>query len=50
VPHDPSYAALLLFRDAVRQERLTTDLVRELVAYLKKARIHPELRFRSAQH
>jgi tetratricopeptide (TPR) repeat protein len=48
--HREAHAALLLFRDAVHQERVTADLVRELMAYLKKARIHPELRFRSARH
>jgi hypothetical protein len=47
--HREAHAALLLFRDAVRQERVTEDLVRELMAYLKKARLHPKLRFRSAR-
>lgn len=44
-----AHAALLLFREAVRQERVTVDLIRELMAYLKKARIQPELRFRTAR-
>jgi hypothetical protein len=43
-------SALRLFRDAVRQKRVTADLVRELLAYLKKARLHPKLRFRSARY
>lgn len=47
--HREAHAALLLFREAVRQERVTADLIRELMAYLKKARIHPQLRFRSAR-
>jgi tetratricopeptide (TPR) repeat protein len=44
--HREEHAALLLFRDAVRQERVTADLIRELMAYLKKARLYPKLRFK----
>ncbi len=47
--HREAHAALLLFREAVRQERVTVDLIRELMTYLKKARIQPELRFRTAR-
>ncbi|MEA2561929.1 MAG: hypothetical protein QOH06_3433 [Acidobacteriota bacterium] len=44
--HREVHAALLLFRDAVRQERVTADLIRELMSFLKKARLHPKLRFK----
>lgn len=44
--HAHALAALILFHDAARQEQATTDFVRELGAYLRRARFDPSLRFR----
>lgn len=44
--HREALAALVLFLEAVREERVTTAFVRELTAYLGAARSDPSLRFR----
>ena len=44
--HAEAKAALLLFEEAVREERATARFVEELSAYLRKARTDPTLRFR----
>jgi tetratricopeptide (TPR) repeat protein len=44
--HREAGAALLLFEEALREERVTEKLVEELSVYLKRARSNPELRFR----
>jgi transcriptional regulator with XRE-family HTH domain len=43
--HREALAALTLFRQAAEREQVTQDLARELLAYLRKARHNPELRF-----
>lgn len=43
--HREAVAALRLFQEAARQERLTTEAVRDLVKYLKEARGDSSLRF-----
>jgi hypothetical protein len=43
--HREARAALLLFQEAIRKERVTAKLIRELAAYLKRARLDPDLRF-----
>lgn len=48
--HREAVAALLLFEDAVREEKLTTEVVEDLTSYLKRARSNPGLRFRSVQN
>lgn len=45
--HREAMAALLLFEDAVRQEKLTIKIVEDLAGYLKRARHNPGLRFRA---
>ncbi|HYX24620.1 MAG TPA: hypothetical protein VFC23_10750, partial [Thermoanaerobaculia bacterium] len=45
--HREAVAALLLFEEAVRQETLTVEVVRDLSAYLKAARNNPMLDLRS---
>jgi tetratricopeptide (TPR) repeat protein len=42
--HREALAALRLFQQAVEEERATVALVRQLVAYLHRARYNPELR------
>jgi len=44
--HGEARAALILFQEAAREERVTERFVEELAAYLRKARIDPSLRFR----
>jgi len=44
--HGEARAALILFQEAVREERVTVKLVEDLAKYLRKARIDPSLRFR----
>jgi tetratricopeptide (TPR) repeat protein len=44
--HREAAAALLLFEKALREERATEKLVKELSVYLKRARGNPELRFK----
>jgi tetratricopeptide (TPR) repeat protein len=48
--HREAIAALLLFEDAVREERLTAENVEDLAGYLKRARGNPGLRFRVIQN
>lgn len=43
--HREVLAALTIFRRAAEQERVTEELARELLSYLRKARYNPELRF-----
>jgi len=44
--HREAAAALMLFQEAVRQERATVRFLAELTRYLEQARRDPELRFR----
>jgi tetratricopeptide (TPR) repeat protein len=44
--HREAVAALLLFEDAVREEKLTAKVVEDLAGYLKRARSNSGLRFR----
>ena len=44
--HREAAAALMLFQEAVRQERATVRFLGELTRYLEQARRDPELRFR----
>jgi hypothetical protein len=44
--HREAMAALLLFEDAVRQEKLTSKVVEDFASYLKRARNNPGLRLR----
>ncbi len=44
--HREALAALLLFRQAAREERLTVHRVEAFLQYLKKARTNPFLRFK----
>ena len=44
--HREAMAALLLFEDAVREEKLTAKVVEDLAGYLRRARSNPGLRFR----
>jgi hypothetical protein len=44
--HREALAALLLFQQAAREERLTVTRVEGFVRYLKKARGNPSLRFK----
>ena len=44
--HREALAALLLFQQAARDERLTVDRVEAFIRYFKKARTEPSLRFR----
>jgi tetratricopeptide (TPR) repeat protein len=43
--HREAMAALALFQEAVRQDRLTVEKTLEVAAYLRRARNEPELRF-----
>jgi hypothetical protein len=43
--HREALAALTLFRQAAEREQVTAELAREVLAYLRKARYDPELRF-----
>ncbi len=45
--HREALAALTIFRQAAEREQVTQELARELLAYLRKARLNPELRFES---
>jgi tetratricopeptide (TPR) repeat protein/DNA-binding XRE family transcriptional regulator len=45
--HREALAALTLFRKAAEQERITVELAREVLSYLRRARHDPELRFES---
>ena len=44
--HREALAALLLFQQAAREERLTVDQVEVFIQYFKKARTNPALRFK----
>lgn len=44
--HREALAALLLFQQAAREERLTTHRVETFIQYFKKARTNPSLRFK----
>lgn len=44
--HREALAALHLFQDAVREEKLTVELIEDLAIYLKRARDNPLLQFR----
>lgn len=44
--HREALAALALFQEAARQDRLTVEATLEVAAYLRKARNEPELRFK----
>jgi hypothetical protein len=44
--HREALAALLLFQQAAREERLTADRIETFIGYLKRARTNPSLRFR----
>lgn len=43
--HREALAALALFQEAARQDRLTVETTLEVAAYLRRARNEPELRF-----
>lgn len=43
--HREALAALTLFRQAAERERVTEELARNILSYLRKARYAPELRF-----
>jgi tetratricopeptide (TPR) repeat protein len=43
--HPEVLAALSLFRQAAERERVSAELARKMLAYLRKARHNPELRF-----
>jgi hypothetical protein len=43
--HRETLAALAVFQAAADRATATTDLVRDLAAYLTRARLDPELRF-----
>lgn len=43
--HREALAALTIFRQAAEREQVTQKLARELLLYLRKARLNPELRF-----
>lgn len=44
--HREALAALLLFQQAAREERLSVERVEAFIQYFKKARTNPSLRFR----
>jgi len=46
--HREALAALLLFQQAAREERLTVERVEGFIRYLRKARMNPKLRFRES--
>jgi transcriptional regulator with XRE-family HTH domain len=43
--HREALAALTLFRKEAERERVTAELAREVLSYLRRARYNPELRF-----
>jgi transcriptional regulator with XRE-family HTH domain len=43
--HREALAALTIFRQAAEREQVTQELAREVLSYLRKARLNPELRF-----
>jgi transcriptional regulator with XRE-family HTH domain len=43
--HREALAALTLFRQAAEREQVTAEFARKVLAYLRKARYNPELRF-----
>ena len=43
--HREALAALALFQEAARQDRLTVEKALEIAAYLREARHEPGLRF-----
>lgn len=43
--HREAIAAVILFQETAQQERVSTELVRRLQAFLRKARTNPKLRF-----
>jgi tetratricopeptide (TPR) repeat protein len=43
--HREALAALTIFRQAAEREQATQELAREVLSYLRKARLNPELRF-----
>lgn len=43
--HRKALAALALFRQAAEREEVTAELAREILAYLRRARHNPDLRF-----
>ena len=43
--HREALAALTIFRRAAEQERVTEELAREVLSYLRKARYNPDLKF-----
>jgi tetratricopeptide (TPR) repeat protein len=47
--HREAAAALMLFRDAARQEQLTVKIVREYATYLRDARSDPTQKFRQTE-
>ncbi|HZF08179.1 MAG TPA: helix-turn-helix domain-containing protein [Thermoanaerobaculia bacterium] len=48
--HEEAQKALELFREAAERERLTVELVLQIVKYLQRARRAPELRFEAAAY
>jgi hypothetical protein len=44
--HREALAALFLFQQAAREERLTVERVESFIWYLRKARANPKLRFK----
>jgi hypothetical protein len=47
--HREALAALRLFQEAARQERLTVQVVQEYVKYLRDARTDPSIPFQPAR-
>ncbi len=45
--HREALAALTIFRQAAEHEKVTQELAREVLSYLRKARCNPELQFES---
>ena len=43
--HREALAALVVFREAVARERLSTELAQDLAGYLRRAAVEPHLRF-----
>jgi transcriptional regulator with XRE-family HTH domain len=46
--HREALAALTVFRKAAEKERVSEELAREMLSYLRRARYNPELRFESS--
>jgi hypothetical protein len=44
--HREALSAIVLFQEAVRQDQVTAEYIREVASYLKRARRSPSLRFR----